>query len=93
MNIDPLKNFLAETASTALRTGAEIVVAKNTPRKAQAEGTTPIPQSPVPAVEVDPLTTETKNNGAANVMKYAPYLIYGGIIIVGGLLIYRAFKK
>jgi hypothetical protein len=47
----------------------------------------------VPAVEVDPLTTETKNNGAANVMKYAPYLIYGGIIIVGGLLIYRAFKK
>jgi hypothetical protein len=93
MNIDPLKNFLSEAASTALRTGAEIVVAKNTPQKAQKEGTTPIPQSPVPAKEVDPLTTENKSNGAASALKYAPYLIYGGIIIVGGILIYRAFKK
>lgn len=93
MNTDPLKDFLSKAANTALETGAAVVLAKNSPQKAVATGTTPIPQSPVPAAEVDPLTLEQKQNPASAVMKYAPYLIYGGLIIVGGIIAYRLIKK
>lgn len=92
MNTDPLVSFLKEAGSTALKTGAEIAIARNTPQKAAVNGTTPIPQSPVPAAEVDPLAVETKER-TAKMMKVMPYLIYGGIIIVGGIVIYRLVKK
>ena len=93
MNTDPLSSFFGKLANTALEAGKEIVVAKNTPQRAAVMGTTPIPQSPVPASEVDPLTVETRSNPAAQITKVAPYLIYGGIILVGGIIAWRMLKK
>lgn len=92
MNTDPLVNFLKEAGTTALKTGAEIAIRKNTPQIAAANGATPIPQSPVPATEVDPLAVEAREN-QAKMMKVVPYLVYGGIILVGGIIIYRLVKK